>query len=340
MEFSESKQAWSPLPRWVRFLIDLGYNWPSGEPQPRRIVLLSMPCDSAGAGLVALGAIIRDLTSPNANDVDGHYNALRRYAYQYLTSCRPCDTRCYPQSKGCGYTSEASGRVRYKGKKIWEVADKTNLADGSIWFYRDPKQWQWLNPKYATEWQLDGEPPPQLINQSKALSEQAYDSIVDGASIVYNNLQRSFSALCLAGRIAGKTASQTAYSSIRFRVREVEYGLQDLLTVHGWNKDSEVSRITFFNPRTQQLDRSAYAPALVVADGDASFLRVLDYPEFQRSDIIGVINRAIERDNLEAVGNRMLGLRQWYSEDIELLDRLPIAPKGINVAIIRRRAPR
>ena len=297
-----------------------------------------MPCDSAGAGLVALGAMIRDLSSPNADDVHGHYDALRRYARQYLESCRICDMRCEPELKGCGYTSEATGRVRYMGGHLYIVSEKTDFIAGNIWFFGQGVN-RWLNPRYATDWQIDGEPPPQLIDHMRALPEQVYTAIVDGAQVIPDNLRRSFSGLCLAGRVAGQAATREAYASIRFRVGDIEYGLPDLLTVYGWHQCSEVSRITFFNARTQQIDRGAYAPALVVADGDVSFLRVLDRSEFQRSDVIGVISRAIERDNLEAVGNRMLGLRQWYAEDTELTGHLPALPKGISIAILRRRIP-
>ncbi|CAN5483400.1 hypothetical protein BH20ACI3_BH20ACI3_39660 [soil metagenome] len=183
-----------------------------------------------------------------------------------------------------------------------------------------------------------------MIDQIEALPKQVYDVIVGSAPIVAINLQRSFSGLCLAGRVAGETASYEAYASIRFRINNIEYGLSDLLTVQGWDQFSEISRMTFFNARTQQVDRGlyapalvVYAPALVVADGDGSFLRVLGRSEFQRSDVIGVIQRTIERDNLEAVGNRMLGLHQWYAEDIERMDQLPTMPKGVSVAILRRR---
>jgi hypothetical protein len=69
---------------WVDFLIKLGFGWPSGTARARRISLVSMPCDSAGAGLVTLGAMIRDLGNSAANDSDGHYDALLRHARQFL----------------------------------------------------------------------------------------------------------------------------------------------------------------------------------------------------------------------------------------------------------------
>jgi hypothetical protein len=102
MDFSELKGEWQPIPYWVRFLVQMGYNWPRSGTRPRRIALVSMPCDSAGAGLIALGAMVHDLVDPQANDVDAHYDKLLQYARQFLESCHGCDVVCHPHLKRCG----------------------------------------------------------------------------------------------------------------------------------------------------------------------------------------------------------------------------------------------
>jgi hypothetical protein len=344
MEFSESHHPWSAVPDWVRFLIDFGYNWPGGEERPRRVALMSMPCESAGAGLIALGALIRGLTYPDHNDLHGYHDALLRYAHQYLESCRTCDMRCEPQAKRCGYSEEASGFVRYKDNKVWEVSE---IAFGSIWFTRTlpstervpvtRDERRWLSPKDALDWQIDGEAWPQLGDEAQALPIDAYSNLFPTANILKENLRRSFSGLCLAGRAVGEASTQQAYSSIRFSIDESEHTLTELLTVNGWNTDERASRITYFNARTETLDRGSYSPSLVVADGDLSFLKVLSFPTFQRSDVIGVIHRAIERDNLEAVGNRLNDLHQWYEEDYELVRQLQNVPMGISLAVLKKR---
>lgn len=56
IEFSEAGWAWTAVPAWAGFLLQSGYRWPSRSPRERRIALVSMPCDSAGAGLISLGA--------------------------------------------------------------------------------------------------------------------------------------------------------------------------------------------------------------------------------------------------------------------------------------------
>lgn len=344
MEFSESHQEWIPVPNWVHFLINFGYSWPTNEARPRRIALISMPCDSAAAGLIVLGALIHGLGNREANDLHGYHEALVRYGRQYLQSCRSCDMRCEPQQKHCGYSEEASGLVRYKDKKLWKVSE---LALGSIWFTRTspptdniavPRtERRWLSPKDALDWKIDGEAWPQMGCNTEELLGDVYASLIPTAKIVDENLRRSFSGLCLAGRVAGEAVSREMYSSIRFRINEANCRLSELLTVNGWNTGRQASRTTFFNARTQSSDRGSYPPTLVVADGDLSFLKVLSQVRFQRSDVIGVIHRTIERDNLEAVGNRLNGLHQWYEDDADLMSELPKPPMGISISVLKKR---
>ena len=128
--FSEAGRDWRPIPHWAEFLIQLGYGWPIATPGQRRIALVSMPCDSAAAGLIALGALIRDLGNNTATNVGGHYNALLRYARQYIKSCRDCDMRCHPELKRCGYSYEATGLVRDKNNKRYCVSESTDFNQG------------------------------------------------------------------------------------------------------------------------------------------------------------------------------------------------------------------
>ena len=141
----------------------------------------------------------------------------------------------------------------------------------------------------------------------------------------------------MAGRAAGEASTREACATLRFHDGAEGYGLEELLTVYGWS-ECNLSRVSFFNSRTDTLDRNTVLPSLVVADGDASFLRVVDKLEFQQSDIVGVIHRTMERDKLEAIGNRLVQLNQWYLPDIELLAGLPAAVRGISVSVLRRRA--
>lgn len=344
MLLSEANDEWRPIPSWAGFLIRLGYRWSGNDSEQRRIALVSMPCDSAAAGLIALGALVRALGDPKANDIDGHYDALLRYARQYLESCRDCELpECNPSVKRCGHTARVSGRLRSPlfPRKTFTISERTDFKKRQIvWEYpagHNQNVTQSPSSAYAINWHIESEPPPQLTKDASALPNEPYLKIIADAPIVPDNLRRSFSGLCLAGRVAGETETREWCASMRFGRANGEYRLSELLTVYGWFRPNSVSRMTFFNARTEQFDRRASAPMLVIADGDASFLKVLGRSDFQRTDVIGVIHRTVERDRLEAVGNKMIEMRQWYVEDSEMSEQLAGMPRGISVSILKKR---
>jgi hypothetical protein len=342
MEFSEESGAWGPVPKWVGFLVRLGYDWPAAQPRPRRIALVSMPCDSAAAGLLALGALVRDLTNPRANDIDGHYDRLLQYAQQYLTACRPCKTKCKPDLAKCGHARQATGQLRSPllPRVSVELSDETDFeARQIVWVQRDGRRNQCLVrpiPQHTINYHIEGEPVVQVNGPDGTLPADPYCQLVPDALFHADNLRKSYSGLCLSGRTSGENASREICSSIRFRNGEAEFGLDDLLTIHGWS-NCNVSRIAFLNTRTGQLDRSIGYTQLAVADGDASFLDAIDRPEFRKGDVVGVTHRIMERDRLEALGNKMSALRQWYVPDEDTLYGLPEVPRGISISILRRR---
>jgi hypothetical protein len=337
--FSEAHSGWRSVPRWVEFSIQLGYRWPVAVPGRRKIAMVSMPCDSAAAGLIALGALIKDLGRDTATNIGGHYDALLRYGRQYVESCRTCDVRCHPELKRCGYSSEATGLLRDKGKKLYRISGATDFENEKRLVVAIERGSWIVFPKRALDLQIDGEPPPRLIGSAGALPGSAYAQIVEGTQIISTNLCESYLDLCLAGRVAGETASREACAAIRFRCADSDHGLVDLLTIPGWSSSRTVSRMNFFNARTEQLYSHVSSTALVIADGDACFLKVLNQRDFQRSDIIGVVHRTVDRDHLELVGNRMMDLRQWYTEDIVTLAAAPSPPRGAGILILKRRAP-
>lgn len=343
MLFSETNRAWQPIPEWADFLIRFGFGWPHKEPGTRRVALVSMPCDSSAAALITLGAMIRDFGRAEANDIDGHYDALLRHAKQFLESCSCCELRvCDPQRKKCGHIKKASGRLRSLlfPRRSYEISDRTDVLQKKLaWRFQighRPPVFQWPTPQNALNWHVDGEPPPQLNEPDGTLSHEPYAHIVAGSIILPDNLQKSYSGLCLAGRAGGKRESQEICESVRFRDHACSFSLSELLTIHGWST-STVSRVSFFNSRTEQIDRTSFFPSLAVTDGDSAFLRLTNRHEFQQSDIVAVIDRTISRGQLEAVGNKMAELHQWYVPDTELLGSFPVTPRGIAVSILRRR---
>lgn len=337
-EFCDADGNWQPMPPWVDFMIRLGYSWPSEERRPRRIAIVSLPSDSAAAGLIALGSLIRDMGNPRANDIDGHYDRLVRYARQYLESCRQCELpNCNPEEKRCGYLKKATGVVRSPRhpRRKHQISDRTDAAQGRLAF-DDRTGTYWPNSQYLTDWNIEDEPPVQWVKPEGELAANLYNQLVPNALIHAENLRKTYSGLCLAGRKGGGNATREVCASLRIRNASAEQRLDEVLTIQGWSS-SNVSRIAFFNNRTAEFDRIVAPPNLVVADGDASFLNVLDHAGFRTGDVIGVIHRIMDRERLEAVGNKLSALRQWYISDEDMLCTLPAVPRGTSISILRRR---
>jgi hypothetical protein len=332
--FSELNTDWKPIPQWVDFLIRLGFSWPSAVGGQRRIALVSMPCDSSAAYFIALGALIRDLGHRDATDVFGHYKALLRFARQYLDDCKSCEVRCQPETKRCGYAGEAAGLLRDKNRKQYLVSQCTDFRTNSLKVEIKNGVWQ-VGPKRALDLQIEGQPRARLADSAGALSAEPYRALLPEAPVVETNLRESYSGLCLAGRATGKAASQKVCAAIRFQNGASEHTLPQLLTIQGWTEQINISRMSFFNCRTEQLDSYALPPALVVADGDTSFLKVLGRKEFQHSDVIGAYDRCIERERLEALAGKLASLRQWYRSDTNAVPGLS-PPRGIAMLILAR----
>jgi len=337
MLFVEGNRDWETIPAWVRFLISVGHSWQQ-DLSIRRLGLISLPSDSAAAGLVTLGALLRDLENPHANDIAGHYDALARHAQQYLTSCRDCEYRCNPDIKKCGYIAEARGRVRSVNSRnrVYVVSDRTDIEQRQLAFaFRDliefPKR------QFATDWYLDNEPPVVLATSEGELCCDRYCGFFPEQNIFADNLRKTYSGLCLVGRATGERSTRDSLGRVRFRREGSDFRLDDLLTVNGWS-DAAVSRVSFFNVRTEKFDRRSENPALVVADGHLSFLKAAGRSEFQQSDILGVFSRTLERDALETLGNKIQSWGQWYETDDELLSRIAPIPRGIAVIVLRRKS--
>lgn len=320
------------VPAWAQWLIDVGRAWALGE--RRSIALLSMPCDSPAAGLVAFGALSGGLADPRASDVAGHFDELIRYARQYLEACRHCEMRCQPRERRCGYTSEATGKLRHvSGGQLGTILDfqggaspeiRLGLRSGTILLYPAAGQSYYVHRA-----------PPIVARSEDALDPAAYEDLAGDAGTDPANLRRTYSGTCLAGRAAGESATRTWYDSVRIRTRGQELPLSGLLTIRSWGAQG-VSRMTFFNTRTGQFDRHSSFNRLVIADGSAALEKVLATREFDRSDVIGVVHRTGLDDAGRSLGERLAAMSQWYSSDDTPLLAGRQTPRGIAVHIIRQ----
>jgi hypothetical protein len=274
---------------------------------------------------VTLGAIRYRLTLADASDALSHFERIERLAAR-------SDSDTYVRHRSM------RGRFRLDGKDdrgwVWAIQEQRGTGDRSA--QSGPPRVS-IRAANANEWQLEREPPAETVQGAGLPHGKVYEELIDGATApLQSNLTRSDSAICLAGRVAGESVSRSAFSTVRFECESQVADLAALLTVHSWSPDT-VSRVTFFNSRTRQLDRNTGFTSLVVADGDSAFLRAIDAPEFEQSDVIGVVHRVVERDRLESIGTKFGNLSQWYSPDAEMLDRISPTPPGVTVSVLQRR---
>jgi hypothetical protein len=320
------------LPDWARWLIDLGRLWrPSGS---RGIALVSMPCDSPGAGLVALGALVADLADSRASDLEGHFDSLIRYAKQYLDYCRMCDSRCRPIERRCGYTAEASGKLRHVSGKLigpiigFEDQDtrliSLNVGTGTVHLF-----------PAASQSYYEHRAPPIVARAGDSLDPVPYLQLARGSVIDAEQFGKTFSGTCLAGHIMGEAGTRNSFVNVLFECNGRKYSLAELLTIQGWGTNS-VSRMTFFNTRTGMFDRDSSFNRLVVADGHGALDKVLSTKEFNRSDVIAVLNRTAADETSRILGGRIASMRQWYSVDKTRFFPEEQIPRGIAIQVIRR----
>jgi hypothetical protein len=325
MQFSDTDGPWQRIPQWAEFLVACGFMLGDAGLGRRRICVISMPCESSSAGLVALGAMRRRLTFDDANDSRSHFQRI-----EWLASQREVETFLHHETFGGRFhleSKDAQGRV-------WAQRGTRGTSIG--WSRNGPLRIVIL-PSNASAWRFDGEAPTQAVRGAELPYTRFYEELIDGACApVPSNLTQSDSGICLAGRVTGESASKSVVEAIRFQSNERVVDLARLLTVQRWSPGT-ISRVTFFNTRIGQLDRTTGSTRLVVADGDAAFLKVIESAHFRQNDVVGVIHRVIERDRLEAIGVKIENLAQWYTPDTELLNRMSPAPRGITISTLRRR---
>jgi len=318
MEFSEADNAWRTVPEWVTFLIELGYRWMATHDASRRLALISLPTDSAAAGLLTLGLMRKCMELDDANDVGAHHQRLVE-----LARTRPTDVVLRHLKR--------PGRFVFDGFNANGDPMVRKLKDRN-------RQRVNIHRSTAMNWRLDDEAPVAIIEGQQVPNAQFYKQLIaEGGEIRAANLSESHSNVCLAGRATGEAPTKCWMTDIRFRDNGYEVDLSQLLTVQNWTPGT-ISRVRFYNARTETFDRESGTPQVVVADGDKSFLKILSTKEFEDCDVIGVMHRTMEREKLEAVGTKLASLRQWYRPDDSLLASLSDIPRGITTSVLRRGA--
>lgn len=313
----EEGASWEPLPAWVRFFIDFGFAWPVDG--IRRLAFVSTPCDSAGAALIALGALLKRLTIAEANDLKSHFDRLNGLVPSGDTHVR---LRSRPKSRYAVSGRNEGGHLRFCEQK--EDGETRVLLEAN-----------------AHEWYLVGEPPIELRG-GEALPHGDFYRILIGVtrSIHERNLKTTDSSVVLAGRVRGKAATEAIVAAVQLKHADREVSLKELLAVHGWQPNT-VSRIRYFNPRQltgSPFDRGGQQPSLIIADGLPVYDRVRRDKFCHAASVITVTSRCGDPKDLEDAGDAIAGLAQWFETDPTIPNiGLPVPPPGIVAGVLRAR---
>lgn len=311
--FSESPTQWHPLPNWVEWFLRFGYLWPIRQ-SSRRICILSVPCESPAAALIALGLMRRRLELRDAGDLASHLGRLRDL---------------FSTAREGTVLRRVNNRKRFRFLKV--------ETDGTLWVHPhgDASRYKIIEER-ACDWYVDGEPQVQGSGGAPLLVSGILHTLFkECGAVLPENLDRTDSAICLAGRVGGESQTHEALSAVQFRLNENVTSLGALLTVYGWH-EGRVSRVTFYNSRTSAFDRQPRLPLAVSADGGSAFLRVHADSRFRASDIIAVIPRTSDADQLETVAQQLASLSQWYTPGDDVSVKLPDAPAGVTPLVLRK----
>lgn len=315
---SEGGRDWVALPVWMHWLLRVGAGLATKPRGPRSLVLISLPCESAASGLIAVGAVAGRMGVPAANDLAGHAQRMRerfnagekvRYCYRMPKS------RDY---RGDFFIAEWSPA----GMVAFERCDAQNS-------HRN------LTPEARLDlWHEKGRPALHVAEAGGGLQHSVlYGALLgDAASIREESLTQTESATCLAVHVQGEASTLTRFTNLRLKVGEDYASIAELTSVAEWNP-ARVSRLVLFNTRTDAIDRPMVAPRLLIVDGAAAFQRVADDPRFAEADVVCAFDLLAERDEMEKMSAWADDRRQWYSPMSRGLveAEFGVAPVGITM---------
>lgn len=341
MLYFEGKVLFDTVPAWAASALSLGYRWRQNGGDARRIGLLSMPCESEAAGLIALGALRSDLERATANHVDTHFDLL----------LRACRERVAALRSGGEPSGQSSWDVRNVVEDTcWRFAadndspDKIVLEDsrhrlhvkrgGKLIPNPNGPCRRYITRESAHGWQLHNLPLPQVTAGGLALERSVYSALPGcNGPILEDNLRRSYDGLVLVGQGAARdTTYMHKLYAVGFVSDERRLPLGELLTLHHVER-KYIRRLRFVNERAQ--DDSGHEAWLVVADGIPALLAAERL--FPASDIIGVCNREAATDTIDQLRDRLNGIIRYYS-DMGTDSCLPGAlPEGVLLRVLQRR---
>ncbi|MBK6486130.1 MAG: hypothetical protein IPF98_04495 [Gemmatimonadetes bacterium] len=314
LEVAEEGHEWAAVPPWVTYFVSVGHALP--DDGRRRVAVVSTPCASVAAGLMALGSLLRRLGEPNANDLEAHLRRLR--------SLRPGPKPI----------------LRYRATPgLYHVSRRDDT--GEVWFSRVGKEERKLLLDYhASDWFFDGESPIEGGVGEGVSWEPIYRQLLPyGASLDSSNLRSTDSTVVLCGRATGKSDAERSLGTVSIRLGGTQAALSDLLTVQWRESARTVSRVRFLNQRADEankFDRDGSAPRIVVADGADALSFCLDYEPCEDASIIAAIPRTSDLQKLESAATSLSRLKAWYELDPVVESRFPKAPSGVALRVLTR----
>lgn len=299
---------------WMIWAASLGYHAMSQIAQNRRyIYLITTPDVSPLPLFTLLGAIRKDLESPDSDDISDHFERLKNNRTEVVLHRR--------------------GRIRLffekyddQQQRIWYRQEENS---GSR--HQDPYR-VCITKGACDQYHFINEPP---IAISHADSPLVFPDFLDSFilqienKIHEENLYKSHSRICYAGSPRGEKASKRYAKSI-----SIEYGdygdsldLARLLMIDEWN-ESRVSRTLYYNSRTGNFDRPCRNPDIVIAEDEGAFIRIVSERFFSFSDIIAFIPSTMKREVSLMVRECIGSILQWY--DLSKSQYILDPPNGIN----------
>jgi hypothetical protein len=315
--YADDEEEWMPIPTWADWFLRLGYDWPD-QGKHRRLCIVSTPCDSPGAGLVALGMMRRRLEIPTANDLSSHIIALR--------------TRLTMNS-----ADTIVRRVNKPGRKNrWRFSHQE--ITGTLWVscINDPEIRSPIIERRAFDWHIEGEPPVQVLEASPMVMSSVIPFLAkESNAILTENLARTDSAICYAGRGGGERQTRETLSAVQLKHDDDSASLASLLTIDGWHA-GRVSRISYYNSRTGVLDREAAPTKVVCIDGPSALQKVVADLRFSAADIVAVVPRTADSNKLEAASQYLASLSQWYTPETSASLSMESAPLGVALIVLKK----
>lgn len=340
MKFFEESKLWDEVPAWVSQAIMIGYKLRKTTTKTRTLFLLSIPCNTQTASLIALGALRCDLEDPAANTSENHFDVM-------VEQCKKA----------------TSVKNKKRTSSQWELR---HISEKSTWFfdYYEPKsdviylqrsnyrEYIKQNGKYvknqngpclrqifrnnSLQWQLRDQPIPELQNHNNSYVEKSiYEKIGSFHSPIFNkNLARSYDGLLLISKGSSlKSKYMHKLSHMGYEENGTKYSLADLLTLHN-NEKEKVKRLRQLNENSLE-NESSNTHGFIIADGINSLIK--SDQVFSSSNIIAVCNRSGSVESIEQLRLWLTEKERYYSTKDPEEFFIPSLPQGIILRILERK---